>query len=83
MKISQLRQPKINKVKIFLPFLKFMKRHKPSFTQIPWGNSTLLGQKKAKFITRPNLSIGQLLLEHRFLIDILLKLQQQILICFC
>jgi len=49
------------------------------------GDPKLLGQKKSKFIIRSNLSLGQNFLAAEFFlfIDILLKLQHQILICFC
>ena len=43
-----LGQPKVNKVKFFLPFETLWNVHKPNFTLIPWGNPKLLGQKKSK-----------------------------------
>ena len=74
-------QPKVNKVKIFLPFLKFKKRPQTKFHAHTMRLSQVIRSKKVKI-----LSLGQIFFAAQFFllnIDILLKLQQQILICFC
>jgi len=75
-----------SKVKFFLPLLKFMKRPQTKLhTHTMRDSQVTIGQKKSKFIikskyiVRANLSCGTFFL----FIDILLKLQQQILIHFC
>jgi len=81
---SSLGQPKVNKVKHFPPFSKLMKHPRTKFHADTISGSKVIRSKKVKFIIRPNLSLGQNFLQHIFFlfIDILLKLQQQILMCF-
>jgi len=75
----------VNKVKVFLSFLKLVKRPQPKFTLIPMRESQVLGQKKSKFIIRSKFIVGSNFSGNAvfLFIDILLKLKQQILICVC
>jgi len=81
-----LRQSKVNKVKFFLPFQKFMKRPQTKFHADTMSHSKVIRSKKSKFIVRSKITVRPKFFCSRvffFIIDILLKLQQQILICFC
>jgi len=73
------------KSNIFCLFQRLWNVHKPNFMLIQWAIPKLLGQKNSTLILGHNLSLGQNFLQHIFFlfIDILLKLQQQILTCFC
>jgi len=53
--------------------------HKPNFMLMPSATPTLLGQKKSKLFGKPKFFCS---IVFRF-IDILLKLQQHTLMCFC
>ena len=46
--LLSLGQPKVNKIKIFLPFPMFIKRPQTKFHAHTTGNPKLLGQKKVK-----------------------------------
>jgi len=74
--IFSVGQPKVNKIKIFLPFWKFMKRPQTEFHAHTMRESQVI---------RSNLSFCQIFLQQSFFSSsiVLLKLQQQILICFC
>jgi len=56
--MSSLGQPKVNKIKICLPFLKRMKRPPNQFHTHTMKNTKLLGQKKSKFIIRSKFIVG-------------------------
>jgi len=84
--MSSLGQPKVNKIKIFLPFLKLMKRPQTQFhAHIMREYQVIRSKKSQNLLLGENLSLGQTFLATRFFlfIEILLKLQQPILICFC
>jgi len=74
-----LGQPKVSKVKIFLPFLKFMKRPQTKFHVHTMRVSQLIRSKSQNLPLGQNLSLGQILFAAQFFIlniDFLLKLQQ-------
>jgi len=54
-----LQQPKVNKVKIFLPFLKFMKRPQTKFHIHTMRKSQVIRQKKSNFIIRSKFSYNK------------------------
>ena len=80
-------QPKVKKVKNFLPFLKHMKRPQTKFHTHTMKESQVIRSKKVKIYHWVKIyPLGQLFMQHSFFLNllyILLKLQQQILICFC
>jgi len=78
--MSLVGQPKINKVKFFMPVSKLLKRPQTKFHTHTMGDSKAVKSKKNQ-----DLSSGQNFLPAKFFLvsDILLKLQQRILICFC
>ena len=82
-----IRATKVNKVKIFLPFLKFTKRPNTKFHAHTMRVSQVIKLKKSQnLLLGQNLSLDQTFFAAQFFllnIDILLKPQQQILICFC
>ena len=69
----------------FSTFIKVSNVHKSNFILIPWATPKLLGQKSQNLSLGQNLSVGQSYLAVQFFlfINILLKLQQQILSCVC
>jgi len=76
-------QPKVNKVKTFLPFSKFMKRPQTKFHAHTMSESQAIRSKNQNLSLGQNLSFFFLTTQFYLFIDILLKLQQQTLICFC
>jgi len=77
-------QPKVNEVKTFCLFQSLWNVHKSNFRLIPWATPKLLDQKSPISLLSQNVSLGQTFLAAQFFlfIDILLKVQQQILIYF-
>jgi len=81
-----LGQPNVNKVKIFFLLWKFTKRQQTKFHAHTMRKSQVIRSKKSKFIIR-----SKFFVRSKFscstvffhFIDTQLKLQQQILICFC
>jgi len=85
-------QPKVNKVKTFLPFSKFMKRPQTKFHAHTMSESQAIRSKKSKFIIRSkfivesNFSYNTVLSLHRYFIettttDIDMLLQVQLQFC--
>jgi len=75
--MSSVRQPK---VKFFLPTSKLMKRPQTKFHTHTMRESQVIRSNKVKVIIGSNFSCNTVFF---LFIDILVKLQQQILICFC
>jgi len=72
-----LGQPKVIKVKIILSFLKLIKRSQTIFHAHTMRVSQVIRSKKSNFIVGSNFSCSIVFY------DLSMKVQQQILICFC
>jgi len=70
-------RPKVNTVKHFLLFLSLWNVYKPNFTLMPWASQKLLGENESKFFVKSKLYYSRAFV----FINILLKLQQQIVMC--
>jgi len=64
--MSSVGQPKVNKVKCFLPFLKLMKRPQTKFNAHTMRESQVIRSKKSKFIIRSIFIVGSTFLGTQF-----------------